>query len=84
MTIIKQSGRSSVWLERYVRDVEVARSNRVAPIDEPDVSVESPKCRVFLFFERFFDSFLCLCPVFVIKKSNSSFLSHILSVMFEF
>ncbi len=28
----KDSGRSSAWLERYVRDVEVARSNRVAPI----------------------------------------------------
>ena len=27
-----KSGRSSAWLERYVRDVEVARSNRVAPI----------------------------------------------------
>ena len=26
-----RSGRSSAWLERYVRDVEVARSNRVAP-----------------------------------------------------
>ena len=26
-----ESGRSSVWLERYVRDVEVAGSNPVAP-----------------------------------------------------
>ena len=26
-----KSGRSSVWLERYVRDVEVAGSNPVAP-----------------------------------------------------
>jgi hypothetical protein len=28
---IRQSGRSSAWLERYVRDVEVAGSNPVAP-----------------------------------------------------
>ena len=28
-----RSGRSSAWLERYVRDVEVARSNRVAPTE---------------------------------------------------
>ena len=28
-----KTGRSSAWLERYVRDVEVARSNRVAPIN---------------------------------------------------
>ena len=27
----QESGRSSVWLERYVRDVEVAGSNPVAP-----------------------------------------------------
>ena len=31
--VIPPSGRSSAWLERYVRDVEVARSNRVAPTD---------------------------------------------------
>ena len=29
---LRTAGRSSAWLERYVRDVEVARSNRVAPI----------------------------------------------------
>lgn len=28
---LMMSGRSSVWLERYVRDVEVAGSNPVAP-----------------------------------------------------
>ena len=27
----QRSGRSSAWLERYVRDVEVAGSNPVAP-----------------------------------------------------
>ena len=28
---VPKSGRSSAWLERYVRDVEVACSNHVAP-----------------------------------------------------
>ena len=38
---VEISGRSSAWLERYVRDVEVARSNRVAPIDEKFVCFPS-------------------------------------------
>ncbi len=36
-----QSERSSAWLERYVRDVEVAGSNPVAPTKENPVK---PSC----------------------------------------
>ena len=32
---ILRSGRSSVWLERYLGVVEVARSSRVAPTKKP-------------------------------------------------
>jgi hypothetical protein len=37
-----KSGRSSAWLERYVRDVEVARSNRVAPTLLPFTKLHHP------------------------------------------
>ena len=59
LSYFQQSGRSSAWLERYVRDVEVARSNRVAPIF---------RFFIFLFFslkQIVFNSFCVMADFFV-------------------
>ena len=59
LSCFQQSGRSSAWLERYVRDVEVARSNRVAPIF---------RLFIFLFFsakQLVFNSFCVMADFFV-------------------
>ena len=46
----QESGRSSVWLERYVRDVEVAGSNPVAPTIFFALKAQNSSFELFLFF----------------------------------
>ena len=58
------SGRSSAWLERYVRDVEVARSNRVAPINR---EVNASR---FFYFLPFWASSPISFPDAVSKRSS--------------
>ena len=54
LSVEPKTGRSSAWLERYVRDVEVARSNRVAPINR---EVNASRFFYFLTFSAAFFRF---------------------------